>query len=126
MAVASYETNKGEPMSDIRRIAKPQALFEENKDAFNRVAEKGQVVDLSNENLADLDLVGFNLRNANLSGSYMRGTSLAGQDLSNASLHGASIKNAKISGCLFPAEISAEEIRLSVDLGSRIRHIKTK
>ena len=111
-------------MSDIRRIAKPQPLFEENRDAFNRIAAKGQVVDLSTENLADLDLVGFDLKNANLSGSYMRGTNLGGQDLSNAMLHGASIKNAKISGCLFPAEISAEEIRLSVDLGSRIRHIK--
>lgn len=113
-------------MSDIKRSPKPQILFEENKEAFNKAVSAGQLADFSNQNLSDLDLTGFNLKSANLNGAYLRGTNLSGQDLSCASMHGASLKNAKISGCLFPAEISAEEIRLSIDLGTRLRHYRKK
>lgn len=108
-------------MTDIRRTPKPKILFEENREAFNRAVACGQRPDFSNHNLSDLDLTGFNLRTANLAGCYLRGADLAGQDLSEANLHGASLKNAKISGCLFPLGLSAEEIRLSVDLGTRMR-----
>lgn len=108
-------------MPDIKRSPKPKALFEENRDAFNLSVAKGQVPDLSNQNLSDLELCGFNLRNANLSGAYLRGANLGGQDLSEANLHGASLKGAKVSGCLFPEDLSAEEIRLSVDMGTRLR-----
>ncbi|MDR2946559.1 MAG: pentapeptide repeat-containing protein [Candidatus Adiutrix sp.] len=108
-------------MSDVKRSPKPQILFEENREAFNRAVEKGQRPDFSNQNLSDLDLSGFNLKTANLAGAYLRGANLNGQDLSEANLHGASLKQAKISGCLFPTNISAEEIRLSVDLGTRMR-----
>lgn len=113
-------------MSDIRRTPKPQILFEENRDAFNKAVAAGKIMDFTNQNLSDLDFTGFNLSTANLNGAYLRGANLAGQDLSGASLHGASMKNAKISGCLFPPEISAEEIRLSIEMGSRIRHYRKK
>lgn len=111
-------------MAEIKRTPKPKILFEENRDAFNRAVAGGQVADFSNQNLSDLDLCGFNLKNANLAGAYLRGANLSGQDLSGANLHGASLKQAKISGCLFPDDLSAEEIRLSVDMGTRMRHTK--
>jgi uncharacterized protein YjbI with pentapeptide repeats len=96
-------------------------LFEENRDAFNKLVSEGKTPLLRNENLASLDLTGFDLRNADLAGAYLSGANLSGLDLSGAKLHGASLKQAKISGCLFPANISAAEIRLSVDLGTRLR-----
>jgi len=108
-------------MADIRRTPKPRVLFEENREAFNKSVAGGQVPDFSNQNLSDLDLTGFNLKNANLSGAYLRGANLAGQDLSNANLDRASLKHANISGCLFPAALGADEIRLSVDMGTRMR-----
>lgn len=111
-------------MADIKRTPKPQILFEENREAFNKAVASGKQPDFTNQNLSDLDLTGFNLRAANLSGCYLRGANLAGQDLSAANLHGASLKNAKVSGCLFPAGLSAEEIRLSVDMGIRMRQFK--
>ncbi|MDR1045000.1 MAG: pentapeptide repeat-containing protein [Candidatus Adiutrix sp.] len=111
-------------MDEIKRNPKPQVLFEENRAAFNNAVAEGREADFSNQNLSDLDLTGFNLKNANLSGAYLRGANLGGQDLSGANLHGASLKQARVSGCLFPPEISAEEIRLSVDLGTRLRQIK--
>lgn len=109
-------------MSEIKRIAKPEILFEENRDAFNKLVNAGKTPSFQDQNLADLDLRGFILRDADLSGAYLRGANLSGQDLSNAKMHGASLKSAKISGCLFPAAISAEEIRLSMDTGTRLRH----
>lgn len=111
-------------MRDIKRSPKPRMLFEENRDAFNKLVSEGTVADFSNQNLSDLDLVGFNLRGANLSGAYLRGANLGGVDLTGANLHGASLKQAKISGCLFPVGLSAEEIRLSVDMGIRMRQCK--
>ncbi|MDR3037916.1 MAG: pentapeptide repeat-containing protein [Candidatus Adiutrix sp.] len=111
-------------MTEIKRTPKPKALFEENREAFNRAVAGGQAPDFSGQNLSNLDLTGFDLHNANLSGAYLQGAVLGGLDLSGACLHGASMKGARVSGCLFPPEISAEEIRLSVDMGTRIRHIK--
>lgn len=110
-------------MTEIKRTPKPEILFEENKEAFNKLVKAGKTPDFHGQNLSDLDLRGFELREADLSGAYLRGANLSGQDLSLAKMHGASLKNAKISGCLFPAAISAEEIRLSVDTGTRLRHI---
>ena len=109
-------------MPNVKHSPKPRELFEENREAFNQAVADGKTADFSNQNLSDLDLIGFNLRNANLSGAYMKGANLSGVDLSEACLHGASIKSARISGCMFPMDLSAEEIRLSVEKGSRIRH----
>ncbi|MGL4208418.1 MAG: pentapeptide repeat-containing protein [Candidatus Adiutrix sp.] len=108
-------------MADLKRTPKPKELYEENRENFNKQVSEGFIPDFSNQNLSDLDLTGFNLKNANLKGAYLRGANLGGLDLSEAMLFGASLKQAKVSGCLFPQAISADEIRLSVDLGTRLR-----
>ncbi|MDR1165591.1 MAG: pentapeptide repeat-containing protein [Deltaproteobacteria bacterium] len=108
-------------MDAINRRAKPEILFEENKDEFNKLVADGKTPDLSHQNLSDLDLRSFNLKNANLSGSYLRGANLKGLDLSEANLDGASLKNAQISGCLFPRGLNSCEIQLSHSLGVRVR-----
>ena len=111
-------------MIDIKRSQRPRELFEENRDTFNESVARGRVPSFKDQNLSDLDLTGFDLRKANLSGAYLRGAVLAGVDLTGASLHGASLRGARISGCLFPAEIPATEIIMSVEKGTRIRHLK--
>jgi len=47
---------------------------------------------------------------------------IAGMDLRGANFSGVSLKNAKVSGCYFPKDLPAEEIRLSLEFGTRIRH----
>ncbi|MDQ7087553.1 MAG: hypothetical protein Q9Q13_06700 [Acidobacteriota bacterium] len=42
-------------------------------------------------------------------------------DLSEARLDGASLHHAQVGGVLFPPNLPAEEIRLSVQLGTRLR-----
>ncbi|MDR1041692.1 MAG: pentapeptide repeat-containing protein [Deltaproteobacteria bacterium] len=108
-------------MSDVKRSHKPEIMFEENAEKFNKLVKDGKTPDLRNQNLSDLDLTAFDLKGADLSGCYFRGANLKGLDLSEANLDGASIKNALISGTLFPRGLSACEIQLSHTLGTRLR-----
>jgi uncharacterized protein YjbI with pentapeptide repeats len=72
------------------------------------------------------DLRGTDLRNADLSkvkiaGCYLRDADLRGKDLRQHELEGCSLFNARISGTWFPSAFSAEEIRLSIEHGTRLR-----
>ncbi|MEW6261542.1 MAG: pentapeptide repeat-containing protein [Thermodesulfobacteriota bacterium] len=106
---------------EIRLAPKPSVLFEENIDEFNRLVESGRPPDLKNANLAGLDLRRARLAGLNLSGCYLRGANLSGLDLTGCNLAGASLRGAHISGTLFPDNLSAEEIKLSVEYGTRLR-----
>jgi len=107
---------------DIKRQPRNQLLYAENREHFNALVAQGKITQLHNQNLSDADLRGFDLSNMDLSGSYMRGANLAGLDLSGANFSGVSLKHAKVSGCYFPKDLRADEIRLSLDFGTRIRH----
>ncbi|MDR1576608.1 MAG: pentapeptide repeat-containing protein [Deltaproteobacteria bacterium] len=106
---------------EIKRNPKPRIMFDETAEEFNHLVKRDQAPDLTHQNLSDLDLRKFNLKKANLTGCYLRGANLGGLDLSEANLDGASIKNAQISGCFFPRGLSANEIQLSHDQGTRMR-----
>lgn len=106
-------------MADPRALA----LVQEDKPLeFNKLIESLQgEVDLSGGQFRGYDLRKFNLQRANLSNGYLRNADLRGLDLSQAQLAGASIKDAKISGTLFPHNLSPDEIRLSLEFGTRLR-----
>ena len=72
--------------------------------------------DLRGADLRQADLKKIVLRNA-----YLRDADLRGQDLSHMDLSGCSLFHAKVSGCFFPADIAPEEIRLSLEFGTRMR-----
>lgn len=116
-------------------MAKPilyrNALFDllrsEQVDEFNKRKAAGEPTegqlyggDFRGTDLRNLDANGLDLRDA-----YFRGADLRGIDFRKANIEGASFCQAHISGCYFPKEVSAEEIRLSVDLGIRIRYRNT-
>ena len=89
-------------------------------EAFNRRAA-GERPDLEDADLRLTDLRNANLGCANLRGAYMRDCDMRGLDLSGAEMAGASLHNARISGVLFPKNILASEISLSVTFGTRMR-----
>jgi uncharacterized protein YjbI with pentapeptide repeats len=98
-------------------------LLREGKiDDFNHACAKGESPDLVNADLRGLSLKGLNAAGLDLQGCYFRQADLRGIDFSKANLDGASIHAAKISGCLFPNEISADEITLSLTHGTRLRY----
>lgn len=87
----------------------------------NYVESKGGSVDLTGAHLRAYDLRKCNFKKADLRGAYMRSCDLRSCDLSESQLDGASMKEAKVSGVLFPRNITASEISMSLMHGTRIR-----
>lgn len=89
---------------------------------FNELRRQGVECDLRNADLRGVDLRQLEARGLDMSNCYLRQSDLRGVDLSETKLNGASIKGAKISGTLFPIELRAEEINLSLLHGTRMRY----
>ena len=112
-------------MPEFRNSELRNLILEGKKQEFNERA--GQTApDLENASLRGADLQGFDLSHANLRGAYLRSADLRGCDLFWADLDGASLHGARISGVRFPRSLSADEIRMSVDLGTRLRTATAK
>jgi hypothetical protein len=107
-------------MSLTRNSKWTKLLHDGDVAAFNRLAEQEPPM-LENADLRMADLRAANLRRANLRGAYLRNADLRGVDLSETDLDGASLHEARVSGALFPGNIAADEIRLSLDVGTRMR-----
>lgn len=100
-----------------------QLLREGEVDSFNAKVAAGETVDLTGCDFRHLNLQGLHARGLDFSNSYFRQADLRGVDFSQCiSLEGASIHGAKISGVYFPSELGAEEIRLSLEHGTRLRY----
>ena len=110
------------PVDDIKRQKRSTLFYEVGRETFNEMVGRGEIPHLQHQNLADLDLRGYDLSAMDLSGAYMRGANLSGLDLRGANLSGVSLKKANVSGCYFPHDLPAEEVRLSLDFGTRLRH----
>ena len=95
-------------------------LRDDNAEGFNQRALKERP-QLENANLRMVDLRKVDLKRANLRGAYLRNADLRGVDLADADLHGASLHDATVAGALFPVNLAAEEITMSVHLGTRMR-----
>ncbi|MFO0706100.1 MAG: pentapeptide repeat-containing protein [Nitrospira sp.] len=91
---------------------------------FNVKKAAGDTCDLRNTDLRGLDLRGLDAAGLDFSGCYFRQSDLRGIDFSQSTMNGASINACKISGVLFPVELSASEIELSLLHGTRMRYAK--
>lgn len=98
-----------------------ELLLEENLERFNEMVRQGHPPDLRGANLAGLDLRQALLKGLDLSGAYLRNTNLKGVDLSGCNLKGASLRGAQVSGTLFPDNLAPQELRLSLEMGTRLR-----
>jgi len=67
------------------------------------------------------DLRGLNADGLDFSNCKFKQADLRGINFTNTKLDGASIYGSKISGCLFPKELKADEIMMSVQQGTRLR-----
>jgi uncharacterized protein YjbI with pentapeptide repeats len=91
---------------------------------FNVKKAAGDKCDLKSCDLRGLDLRGLDAAGLDFSDGYFRQSDLRGIDFSQSTLRGASINACKISGVLFPQELSASEIELSLLQGTRMRYTK--
>lgn len=97
-------------------------LRDENVKEFNKRRAAGESCDLTGADFRNLVLTGINADGLDLSNCYFRGCDLRGIDFSRTNLEGASIHDAQISGVLFPNQLCAEEIELSLNHGIRMRY----
>jgi len=113
------------PGTSIRQLEDPayQFLMDGDLQAFNDLAAKRSVIDLSCANLVGADLRAVaDIGKVILRGARLRQTDLRGLDLGEHNLEDATINGAKISGTRFPSTISASEILLALQHGTRLRH----
>ncbi len=121
--------------TDAMSIPKPSAdplyklLRDEEIAAFNKKRVPGESYDFRGSSFRGSSFRGSDLRGLDAAGidfrdCYFRDADLRGIDLREAKLEGASLGSAKISGVFFPDDIAPEEIRLSVELGTRLRVIR--
>ncbi len=99
-----------------------QLLRNENVKEFNEQRDKMDASNLKSGDYRGRDLRNMEADGLDFSDSYFRNTDLRGIDFRNCNLEGASLIAAKVSGTYFPEEFSAEEIRLSLDTGTRLRY----
>jgi uncharacterized protein YjbI with pentapeptide repeats len=97
-------------------------LRKDDVTAFNLERPAQGPVDLSGGDFRGLDLRELNADGIDFSDAYFRSADLRGVDFRTTKLEGASIAHAQISGAYFPPELSADEILMSVNFGTRLRY----
>jgi uncharacterized protein YjbI with pentapeptide repeats len=113
-------------MTDPKRSSDPlyKLLRNEEVASFNEKREAEKSYDFRGCTFRGSDLRGLDAHGLDLRDAYFRDADLRGVDLRQALLEGASLGSAKISGAFFPDDIAADEIRLSVEYGTRLRSVK--
>jgi uncharacterized protein YjbI with pentapeptide repeats len=91
-------------------------------EAFNKQRQEGKEPDLRNADLHGVDLRGLDAKGLDMSNCNLHQADLRDVDFSATKLEGASISGAKIACTHFPVELSAEEIALSLQHGTRMRY----
>ena len=99
-----------------------QMLRQEDVDSFNANRDSLDNSELTGGDYRGRDLRRMNARGLNFSNAYFRNCDLSGIDFRETNLEGASLMDAKVSGVYFPEALSADEIRLSLDYGTRLRY----
>lgn len=107
-----------------RKPADPLYLLlrEGRGEEFNRRRKAGENCDLRGCDFRGLDLRGLDVANIDFCDCYFRQADLRGLDLRNCQLEGASLHAAHVSGAYFPRKLAADEIEMSVRLGTRMRY----
>jgi uncharacterized protein YjbI with pentapeptide repeats len=111
-------------MSQPHQLDNPlyRLIRSENVADFNAQKPKDGEIDLSSGDFRGLDLRTLNAERVRFTDAYFRGADLRGLDLRDACMQGASLAHAQISGTYFPEELSADEILMSVNFGTRLRY----
>ncbi|WP_437883724.1 pentapeptide repeat-containing protein [Pseudomonas sp. LRF_L74] len=97
-------------------------LRSEDIAGFNAQKPAQGPTDMQGGDFRGLDLRQLDASGVDFGDAYFRGADLRGLDLRAANLEGASIAHAQISGAYFPTDLTADEILLSQQFGTRMRY----
>lgn len=90
-------------------------------NGYHEAISNRQIVDFSGVDLRGTDFRKADLSKVILRNTYLKDADLRGCDLRHVDLEGTSLRNAKVSGAYFSDNLSPGELRLSIDLGTRLR-----
>ena len=114
--------SKRELKPEVKTDPLYQLLRHEDVDSFNKQRAKLDNSQLSGGDYRGRDLRKMNARGLDFSNAYFRNCDLSGIDFRETNLEGASLLDAKVSGVYLPDELNPDEIRLSLDYGTRLRY----
>lgn len=97
-------------------------LHKDDIRGFNQERPENGPIDMRGGDFRGLDLRDLNATGIDFTDAYFRSADLRGLDLRGCSLEGASLAHAQISGACFPPELTADEILMSVNFGTRLRY----
>ncbi|MGY4492379.1 pentapeptide repeat-containing protein [Pseudomonas putida] len=111
-------------MSQPKQLDSPlyALVHHENVRGFNEQRPPEGKVDFRGGDFRGLDLRELDARGIDFTDAYFRTADLRGLDLRHSCMEGASLAHAQISGAYFPVELSADEILMSVNFGTRLRY----
>lgn len=111
-------------MSQPKQLDSPLyvLLHNENIEGFNLQKPRKGIVDLAGGDFRGLDLRQLDATDIDFTDAYFRAADLRGLDLRHTAMEGASLGHAQISGAFFPVELTADEILMSVNFGTRLRY----
>lgn len=111
-------------MSQPKQLDSPLYVLLRHDDivGFNQEKPRSGTIDLSGGDFRGLDLRELDTAGIDFTDAYFRSADLRGLDLRNTPMEGASIAHAQISGAYFPPELTADEILMSVNFGTRLRY----
>lgn len=90
-------------------------------DEFNQRKAAGEPCPLAGCDFSGIDLRGLGADGLDLRDACLDDADLRGVDLRGARLDGATLLGARVSGTYFPADLTPEEIELSLRHGTRLR-----
>lgn len=97
-------------------------LHHDDITAFNEQKPKTGTTNLAGGDFRGLDLRRLDATGVDFTDAYFRSADLRGVDLRHCAMEGASLGHAQISGAFFPVELTADEILMSVNFGTRLRY----
>lgn len=97
-------------------------LHHENIEGFNLQKPRTGIVNFASGDFRGLDLRELDAAGIDFTDAYFRAADLRGLDMRDCAMEGASLGHAQISGAYFPPELTADEILMSVNFGTRLRY----
>ncbi|MCS3471184.1 uncharacterized protein YjbI with pentapeptide repeats [Pseudomonas sp. JUb42] len=111
-------------MSQPKQLDSPLYVMLRQDDVvgFNQEKPRSGTIDMTGGDFRGLDLRELDTTGIVFTDAYFRSADLRGLDLRDVPMEGASIAHAQISGAYFPRELTADEILMSVNFGTRLRY----